>query len=201
MSLSKDTLETEIRKVIDPAHSEFVGFSADSEASVRRADAAAKWATAFDNYGQSVQNVNSDNFLAPPNKVGFQAALSFTAGSAAGTAAEFGSAWSAYWTGLTFIIGLPGPINGSLECPNIGGNTIFGIIISSAVTAVVPAPLITALTALFGVASTDPAVKAADFANAFHTASVGNVAVLTAGTDTTPPPAGPLPITNTCRLF
>ena len=201
MGLSSDKLETEFRKVIDPLHPNFVNFSSDPDIAVRRIDAAEKWATAFDNYGQDVENVNEDDFLSTPNKAGFKSALSFATTTPAQLAAEFGAAWTAYWTGLTFQLGTPGPINASGECPNVGGNLIFGVILSSVVTAVVPASLIAALTAIFLVRNADPESKASELADAFHVASVGNVVVLTSGMDTTPPAAGPLPITNTCRLF
>jgi hypothetical protein len=201
MTLSQSKLADEIRKVTDSSHPDFVGFSESSDVAARRADAAQKWATAFDNYGKDVVNVNGDSYLAPPNKLGFQAALPFTSTTPAELAQHFGAAWTAYWTGLSFAIGAPSSINGSIECPNIGGNFIFGIILSSLITGVVAASLIAALTTIFGVASSDPAARAAELASAFHAATIGNIVVLTTGTDTTPPPGGPLPITNTCHLF
>jgi hypothetical protein len=201
MALSKSTLEDEIRKVIDPSHEDFVGFSTAPEASVRRADAAEKWADAFDAYGRGVENVNEDTFLSEPNRAGFEAALTFETETAEEAATEFGNAWTAYWTGLTFVLGTPGAINGSVECPNVGGNLTFGVIASSLVTAVNSVPLVAALKSLFEAPSADPAAKAAALADALHNACVGQVTVLTSGTDTTPPPGGPIAITNTCRLF
>ncbi len=198
MSLTKATLESEIRKVIDPTYAGFVGFSDNPDETLRRADAASKWATAFDNYGQSVQNVNGDAALSGPNRAGFESALSFATLTEAESASEFGSAWSAYWTGLSFTPGVPSAINASVECPNVGGNLIFGIIASSLVTVVNSVPLIATLTGIFAEKSIEPAAKATALADALHNASISNVTVLTSGTDTSGPPVA---ITNTCRLF
>lgn len=199
MTLSLDTLKAELRKLTDPTDLDFVGFSADPDKSVRRADAAAKWATAFDNYGQSVENVNEDTTLVAPNKLGFETALTFDTVSAVQIATEFGAAWTAYWTGVTFNAGTPDEINTPpLGCPNVGGNSIFGIIATSVVTAAVAAALILTLTAFFtDNTSTDPGARADELATILHNASTTAVVVLTSGSDT----GGPVPITNTCELF
>lgn len=199
MTLSLATLKAEIRKLTDPTDLGFVGFSSDPDKSVRQADAAAKWATAFDNYGQSVENVNEDTTLTPPNKLGFETALTFNTVSAAQIAAEFGAAWTAYWTGVTFNPGTPDTINPPpAGCPNVGGNGIFAVIATSVVTAVVAAALIITLTAFFtDNTSTDPGARADELATILHNASTTAVVVLTSGTDT----GGPVPITNTCELF
>lgn len=165
--------------------------------------AAANWADAFDAYGSDVVNINEDGPALPPNKAGFQAALSFGGTTSAQAAQEFAAAWKAYFTGLTFSPGSPGAINAG-PCPNIGGNTIFGVIASSGVTVVNEIPLIAALQAHFDTFSgTDPAAAADALASIFHshTITLANLTVLTAGTDTTPPPAGPLPVTNTCGVL
>ena len=165
--------------------------------------AAANWADAFDAYGAGVTNINGDGPLAPPNKLGFQAALSFSGTTSAQQAQEFATAWKAYFTALVFTPGTPGTINGG-PCPNLGGNTIFGIIASSTVTVINEIPLIAALQGHFdSFSGTDPEAAADALASIFHshTITLANLTVLTSGTDTTPPPAGPLPITNTCGVF
>jgi hypothetical protein len=196
VALQQATLKQAILDLLD-------NISTSPDAATRRAAAAAAWADAFDTYAGGVKNANEDSALSGPNKAGFAAALSFTATTAAQTAQEFGAAWTAYFTGLTFTPGVPGPINAA-ECPNIGGNLIFGIIISSSVTVVNAAPLIAQLTTHFTTfRGTDRDVAADTLAGIFHSNTVllANLTVLTSGTDTTPPAAGPLPITNTCRVF
>lgn len=178
---------------------------------IRRSEQAAAWADAFHTYGQAVTNVNLDSFIPTvppvppvPNRDGFEAALTFTGVTAAQQAQEFGAAWSAYWSGLTFAIGAPGAINGSGECPNIGGNLIFGVILSSAITVVNSVPLVEDLTEHFLTYSSTNRIEAADLlAGIFHDNTIDpvSISVLTTGTDTTPPAAGPLPVMNTCRVF
>ena len=163
--------------------------------------AAAHWAQAFDTYGAQARNINGDGPLVPPNQIGFQAALTFL-GPAPQTATEFAAAWAAYFAGLTFAPGPPGAVNAG-PCANIGGNSIFGVIATSVVTVVNPAPLALALTAHFATfLGTDSTAAADALASIFHnhTINVLNLAVLTTGLDTTPPAGGPLPITNLCGV-
>lgn len=197
MALAQPTLKQAILGLLD-------NISVSPEAAARKSEMVQAWADAFDTYGSAVTNVNLNPPATPPNKAGFAAALSFSATTAAQLAQEFGSAWTAYWTGLTFTPSPPGPINGSAECPNVGGNLIFSVITTSAVTVVNSAPLVAALTNHFQTYRSTDRDEAADaLASIFHdnTVVVANVTVLTSGLDTTPPVAGPLPITNTCRLF
>ncbi len=193
MALSQATLKSSILDLL-------ANISRDPDANVRRAAAASDWADAFDAYGAEVENINGDVPLSGPNKAGFQAALSFTGVTAAAQAQEFASAWTAYFAGTTFGIGVPGSINGSTECPNLGGNLIFGIIASSLITVVNSVTLLAQLTAHFQTfRGTDREAAADTLAGIFHSNTIlaSSLTVLTSGTDT----GGPVPITNTCRVF
>lgn len=196
MTLAASVIETEVRKVCDPTHPGFLGFSQSGVAATRRADAASKWAAAYDAYASAAVNVNGDGFLVPPSASGFEAALGFQTQTPAQLAEEFGTAFTAYWAAVTFTPGTPGDINATPECPNVGGTGVFGIINTSIVTVVNAAPLIAALTSLFETPSSDPTERSEAIAAALHAATTGDVTVLTSGLDATP-----VPITNTCHLF
>jgi len=192
MALSASTLKDEILKLVDPDNPGFVGFPEDS------ATMQANWADAFDAYGLNAVDVSGDA-VAVVNKAGFQSGLAtvFNPNSTSSVAANaFATAWAAYWTGATFVVGIPPP-NG------VGGNGIFGIEISSVVTVIVPTNLAADLKTIFDEieADQDPDTKAQQIADAFHAATTNDITVLITGTDTTPPPTGPLPITNTDKVY
>lgn len=199
MPLNATTLKNEILKIIDKDNPSFTGFPANVAA------AAAKWKTAYDTYASAATRAGGAA-VASKNPAGFESTLAaqLPAGNPGGTEAQaataFANAWVSYWTGATFSTGAPFPVHNS-PCPNVGGNTIFGSITSSAVTVVTPAPLISALTTEFANDTLDVNVAATNIANAFHAATTANITVLTSGLDTTPPSTGPLPITNTCTVF
>lgn len=192
MALSASILKTEILKLVDPDDPGFVGFPEDT------ATMQANWTDAFDAYALNAVDVSGDPVVTV-NKAGFQAALAplFNPDSTSTAAANaFASAWSAYWTGATFAILIPPP-------SGVGGNGIFGVEISSAVTVVVPANLSSDLKTIFDTIDTDqdPDTKAQQIADAFHAATTNDITVLISGLDTTPPPTGPLPITNTDKVY
>jgi hypothetical protein len=198
MALSSATLKAEILKVIDKDNPSWTGYPASPAA------AAAKWKTAYDVYGSAAANSGGAAVLSKlPASFESILAAQLPAGNPGGTAAAaataFANAWVAYWTGATFGL-TPVPTHGS-PCPNVGGNTTFGLVATSVVSVIVPAPLIASLTSAFGVLTGTVDAKATALANAFHAATTANITVLTSGTDTTPPTAGPLPITNTCQVF
>lgn len=196
MALARATLKTAILDLL--GH-----ISTDPDPATRRAAQAAAWATAFDTYASSVTNINLDPPVTPGNKAGFQAALGLAGTTSAALAQEFGAAWAAYWAGMTFVPGPAGAINAA-SCPNLGGDLLFGVITTSTITVVNSASLIAALTAHFTSYRGSSRDAAADqLAGIFHdnTTAVASLTVLTVGVDTTPPIAGPLPITNTCRVF
>lgn len=206
MALNKDTLKTEILKLIDPEDEDFVGYPEDA------ATAAENWAAAYATYAADAEDASGDA-LASASESGFADAIeSGLAGdpeadppvpgssTPAQAAAAFGAAFLAFWTGATFAVGtLLDPL--TEPCPSVGGTGIWATEATSAVLAAVPAGLITLLTAEFAVNSDDPDTKADALATAFHTATTTAVTVLISGLDSTPPPASPIPITNTCTVF
>lgn len=199
MALDVGTLKAEILKILDRDDPGFVGDPADGAA------AATNWANAFDAYAINAEDISGDavaTVFKPLFETTLAAALNVppASGSAASAAAGFGAAHIAYWTSGIFAVGTPPPPVPP-GCPNVGGNTIFGIEATSVVLAALAAALIPALTTEFGNLTDDVDAKADALANALHTACTTEVTVLISGTDTTPPPAGPLPITNTCTVF
>jgi len=200
MALSQATLKTELLKIMDPDNPSFVGHPDNVN------DAAANWAAAYDTYALNAADYSGDA-LASANAPGFETTLAnmLPAGDPGGTAATAAAAFEAafimYWTGAVFAVGIVPPPTG--VCPNIGGNTIFGLEATSAVITIVPNILIPLLVAAWAnpLGTEDPDAAATIAASAFHTATTTAVFVLISGTDTTPPPAGPLPITNTCTVF
>ena len=201
MTLSQSVLESELAVLMDPDDVGFVGFPASA------AIAAGNFATAYDRYvnntsgfGASQAADTSGDAVVSTNKAGFESALGFAQpGTAAGTAAEFGAALVAFWSGAAFGIGSIGCLaDGDCACANVGGTGLFSVKASSVVTAIDSASLISALTAELGAASLDGAAKAAAIAADLHAATVSDVTVLITGLDTTAPT--PLPITNTCQV-
>lgn len=193
MTLNVATLVTELRKFSDQSYSGFVGFPTS------KAEAKAKWATAYDTYASTAVDVSLD-LVATKNKPGFQSALVFgESNTPAQAASEFDSAFVAYWTGAIFAIGIPP--TPAASCASIGGNSIFGIEVTSIVSVITPNVLNNLLLPVFTNNTGNSALpQLQSIANAFHTATTTAVFVLITGTDTTPTPSGPLLITNTCTI-
>ena len=193
MALVKAKLKEEILKMINPDHASFVGYPADV------ATAAANWKTAYDTYALDAADVSGDS-VSLVNAALFESTLiaqlppGDPGGTAAAAAAAYDLAFVQYWTGGVFAIGIPPP-------SGIGGNGIFGVELSSVVSVVAPSVLQGLLVAVFGNATMDIDAKASELADAFHTATTTAITVLITGLDTTPPPAGPLPITNTDLVY
>jgi hypothetical protein len=199
MSLDVTVLSSELIKLFDANAAGFVGYP------TTKAQVAANWANAYDTYARSAVDTSGDA-LVTANKAGFITALqsnlpTYTTGTIALGAQAFDLALVAYWTAAIFAIGAL-PISGS-PCPNIGGTTVFSAEISSVVSAVTPSILSGLLLTEFGNITTGTTAqeKADSIAQAFHTATTTAVNVLIIGIDTTPPPAGPLPIMNACYVF
>lgn len=190
MSLSESILVTEIRKVIDSSHPGFLGFGSEAEQKTR-------FTNAYDVYAAQAEDVSGDS-VQTVNKAGFEAALVFTVpGTAVAAATSFVAAFTAYWTAATFAVGL---INPAPSCPSVGGNLIFGVETTSIASIGVTAGLLAELTAAFSDTSETGEEKAESIAAAFHSATLSAVLVTIVGLDTTPTPAGPLPITNICTI-
>lgn len=163
--------------------------------------AALAWTDAYDSYARDATDASND-LVVVTNRPGFQSALQFTPQGSPPTMAQmFDTAFVAYWTGAVFAIGIPP--TPAAPCPSIGGNTIFSVEIASLVIAAVPGVLMNLLLPIFaGVTKASTAQQQAQqVASAFHAATTSAVTVLITGLDTTPTPAGPLPITNTCTVF
>lgn len=206
MALDPNVLKTELLKMLDPTHEDFIGFPADG------ATAAANWAAAFDAYASQAEDASGDA-LTSANASGFESAIETglvgqpeaeppVPGSStpAEAAAAFGLAATAYWTGAAFAVGqlVPTPP----PCPNVGtGTMIFASEVTSLVSAPLSALLVAALLTEFAVISDDADAKAESLAGAFDDSTTTEVLVTIAGLDTTPPPATPLPVTNTCNVF
>lgn len=155
--------------------------------------AAASWADAFDAFCSQAEDESGEH-PAEVQKESFQSILATnfatgSAGSTAPTAAEsaqaFADAFEAYWDGASFQVGTPPSGEWSVE-------------LSSAVIAVTGTTLKARLRAIFESLPATPSVpdKAREIAEAFGSAVTTDVTVLISGSDTTPPPSGPLPITS-----
>ena len=192
MTLNVATLVTELRKFGDEKFSGFTGFP------TTKAAAKTAWTNAYDNYAFTATDISGDIVISK-NTAGFNSSLSFdTAGTAASSASDFDSAFISYWTGATFAVGIIPPPTGL--CPNIGGTGIFGVETTSVVYAVTANVLKAKLLAVLGAPASNAQAQIELIAQAFHEATTEAVTVLITGTDTTPTPSGPLPITNTCGI-
>lgn len=195
MALSQATLKQELLKLFDQDNPAFVGFP------VTVADAATNFGNAYQTYAATAQDASGD-LVVTTNLPLFISTLAGAlppdpaAGTPSVAAQAFGAAFTAYWTGGIFAIGIPPPTG-------IGGNGIFSVELTSLVTVVNSAALSTPLEVIFTVPPTEAQTadaQADSIATAFHTATTTGVTVLITGLDTTPPPpagAGPLPIINT----
>ena len=158
-----------------------------------------RWASAYDSYARDARDISSEGPLTV-NSIGFRRALNFRASSHASIiSAQFEQAFQTYWTGALFQFGVPPPPVPP-GCPNIGGNTIFGVELSSLVTLVTPGVMFGQIYPEFLTASRSDTIeaRASAIAAAMHRATTTAVLVLITGVDTTVPT--PLPITNICGI-
>lgn len=167
-------------------------------------DAALEWTDAYDRYARDAEDASRER-VAVVNRPGFQSILATGFNAQTGTANTmaqlFDNAFVAYWTGGVFTFGIPP--TPAAPCPSIGATPTWSAEFSSNVIAVAPGVLRSLLLPIFlGVSeSTTVREQARRIATAFHSATTSAVTVLITGLDTTPPPGGPLPITNTCTIF
>jgi len=194
MTLHVSTLVTELRKFGDEKFSGFTGFPSS------KADAKTAWTNAYDLYAATAIDISGDFIVTgSANAAGFKNSLSFdTGGTSSSAAADFDAAFVAYWTGAVFAVGIIPPPAGT--CPNVGGTSTFGVETTSVVSAITPDVLKTKLLSVLNAPASDAHAQIQLIAQAFHEATMESVTVLITGTDTTPTPAGPLPITNTCGI-
>lgn len=158
------------------------------------------WAAAYDDYAREAEDVSGERPLTV-NAPGFRQSLNFRSSRHPSIiAAQFEAGFRAYWTGAVFVFGVPPPP--VPPCPNVGGNTIFGIELSSVVSAVTPGVMFSQIFPEFSMAFRGDTIasRASAIAAAMHRATTTAVLVLISGTDTTPPIAGPLPIVNLCGI-
>lgn len=188
MALLQATLKTRLLRLMNSESPAFVSYP------TTLAQTAENWATAYDIYAQNAVDI-SDDALTTASKAGFKNALIASLPEGAGTAAlaatAFENAFVAYWTGAVFSIG-------KLPPGGVGGNGIFGLEISSVVTTITPNVLYNLLLAEFNkeIFETNMDTKSDTLATLFHTATTTAIIVTISGTDTTPPPSGPIPIVN-----
>jgi hypothetical protein len=175
---------------------------ANEKDNLRSQLAAVKWAQAYDSYARQAQDASSDLVLST-NLPGLIAALNFDGSrSAAELAQQFETGFVAYWTGAVFSVGIPPPPVSPNGCANVGGNSIFATEIASLVVAVTPGVMLSQLLPELMVVLKDETIESRSnaIAQAMHRATTTAVMVLITGIDTTPPPAGPLPVTNICTI-
>lgn len=198
MALVSANLASEFAKMMDPNNPAFISHPAT------KLDAATNFGNAYNTYALAAQDASTD-LVVTTNLAGFIATLAAqlpdsTAGTAALAAAAFDAAFVQYWTGAVFAVGIPP--TGIGACPNAGGTLIFSAEVSSVVVTVSAGVLQNLLLPIFSTTgSADGNAQAILIADAFHSATTSAVIVLITGLDTTPAPAGPLPITNTCGIF
>jgi hypothetical protein len=188
VALNKDLLTDGLRACFDPTYSVFKGYNGDPAVCADRV------CDAFGAYAQAAQAV-SEGILQTPNLPGMKSSLEQAwAASKSAEDASLGlaNALAVFWLGATFQLagaiapGLPG---------TSGGNGLFGVISSVAVTTFAITPMHQALLAEFGNKYAGPQ-KSAAIAAVIHDQLPACVVVETLGLDTTPPPSGPLPIEN-----
>lgn len=201
LDVNKLTQEFEnmfVAEINDEPNPNFIGYPSSIAA------AAANFANAYNTYAVDATDVSGDPILTV-NQAGFQSTIAGSpqpgSGSPEQMATIFDTAFITYWQVGTFdtISLIPG--TGASGCINVGGTGIFSSELSSVVASISPNVLRGLLLPLFSQTTGDGAQAAADLANAFHTATTTAIIVLISGLDTTPPLAGPLPITNTCTVF
>jgi len=154
----------------------------------------------YHEYASQAVDASGDSLLSS-NPSGFRSALRFSGISKLEFASQMDTAMQSYWTGAAFGIGSL-VVGTGVPCPNVGGTGLFSSEISSLVSVVTPGVMRGALLAdPLSLTRNNSMSAAVAFARAMHLATSSAVLVLIAGLDTTPPPGGPLPVTNTCHLF
>lgn len=165
--------------------------------------AAQAWGQAYESFALGAADASGQG-PAVVNRAGFEALLQAhfeRAGAeglgpdAAASAQAFADAFVAFWTGAVFQFGIP-PVGGDPGAHN----SLWSVEASSMVLSVTGAPLKSALQTIFESPSLTPSSTASAIAGAFSEATTQDVQVQMVGTDTTPTPAGPLPITLTDTL-
>ena len=157
------------------------------------------WAEAYHTYAREAQDVSGDvpqnldpeRFLQELNFSNSRSAMQF--------AEQLDRAFIAYWSGVTFEIGLLPP--GSPPCPNAGGSGTFGSEVASAVYYIESGAMLRALLPVLSGGFGSAQAQASRFATVMDRVTKTAVRVLIIGQDTTPFPIGPLPITNNCTVF
>jgi hypothetical protein len=193
MTLSKATLKAELLKIMDSQNPNFVGWPATP------ATAITNFAAAYNTYATQATDISGDHLILA-NLPGFIAAITSAmpppspGGTLANYASTMATAFTTYWTAAPFTILIPPP-------SGIGGTGVFSIEVTSLVTvinsAILSTGILTQLNQQF-----DSADDAADaVADVWHTATTTAITVVIVGLDTTPPPAGPLPIINTALVY
>lgn len=169
-----------------------------------RAAAVVAWTDAYNDYALDAKDVSSD-VVQSVNRNGFENELFsnfYYSWTARVTARSFADAFVAYWSQATFAIGtlIPGTgVEGSInEGP---GTRIFSVELSSTVQTVTGDNLEDALYSEFVRLDWDAPDKAARITQCFHDATINDVIVFIDGLDTTPPPLGPLTVTNLYHIF
>lgn len=184
MSLAIAQLTRALSNLGDPQSADYSGAGTLAEAPQRLAEA-------YDSYAQSAVDAGQNKLVAGRVSL-MEAVLAsvFSVPEQTPLAAAQGIAAShvAYWLGAQFAIGLPPAAAG------IGGTGIFSQVISSVVVSAPMADLTAGLARLFAAPSTQAQLRAFDVATVWHAATVA-VGISMVGIDTTPPPAGPLPVT------
>jgi hypothetical protein len=192
--LDVNKLKTELDKVFLESNSLFVGWPSNIS------QAAHNIAEAYKTYAIDAFDVSLDT-LVSYNQPGFENSLLTLNNNSTylDAATAFDLAFTTFWTGAIFSIGLL--TVGTPACINIGGTGIFATEISSTVISIIPDILKNLLLPEFSaVDKNDMIDKTLKIAQCFHTATTSAVVVLITGLDTTPGPGGPLPITNTCTI-
>lgn len=165
--------------------------------------AAQEWGQAYESFALGAQDASGEG-PAVVNRAGFEEILEAHFGRAGAeglgpgpgpSAQAFADAFVAFWTGAVFQFGVP-PVGGDPGAHN----GLWSIEASSMVFSVTGAPLKAALQILFESPSLTPSSTASAIAGAFSNATTQDVLVQLVGTDTTPTPSGPLPITLTDTL-
>ena len=201
MALNAANLRTELAKIMDKDDPLFTGYPATPT------QAAANWASAYHVYALAALDVSGDTFLVAPVATNFSSTLVATlppplTGTPAQAAAAFDAAFVAYWTGVTFAVSvLIAPPPFVPACPNIGLGTNIWVIETTSTAVVTSGVLEGQLLPIFNLNSGDTQSKINAMRDAFHLATTSAITVTIVGTDSTPPPGGPLPISNICTVF
>lgn len=188
MALSQSKLEQSLLKLF-----------ANPDSISSQQDAEQKWADAYDSYAKDAVDTSNDP-VAVTNFAGLRGAFQFNnQQSAPAFAAQLDTGFVAYWTGAVFSIGTP-PL--PTKCPNVGGTGLFATEITSTVITATPGVVLGSLLPVITSFSdtTTAEQKAKEISTVLHAATTSAILVLITGIDTTPPPSGPLPITNTCTI-